>query len=65
MTCHYQCVIGIPTGVERMDNEFIITKKIAKQGNKSIICILTCLNSVLKPATLVKVTIQVLKGVEE
>jgi len=52
-------------GVERMDNEFVITKKIAKQGNKSIICIPTCLNGVLKPATLVKVTIQVIKGAEQ
>ena len=48
-----------------MDNEFVITKKIAKQGNKAIISIPTCLNDVLKPSMLVKVTIQVVKGVEE
>ncbi|MBN2142005.1 hypothetical protein JW711_01625 [Candidatus Woesearchaeota archaeon] len=48
-----------------MDNEFVITKRIAKQGNKSIICIPTCLSDVLKPAMLVKVTIQVVNGVEE
>ena len=65
MTCHFWCLIGILLGVERMDNEFVITKRIAKQGNKSIICIPTCLCDVLKPAMLVKVTIQVVNGVEE
>lgn len=44
--------------------QFIITKKIAKHGNQAIILIPRILESELKPQTLVKLTIDVLKESE-
>lgn len=43
----------------------IITKRIAKQGKNSIIVIPTLLQDELKPSTIVRLTIDVLKEVEE
>ena len=40
--------------------QFTITKKIAKHGSQSIIVIPRMLESVLKPKTIVKVTIDIL-----
>ena len=44
--------------------QYIITKKIAKQGNKAVICIPSLLQEELKPSTVVKVTIDVIKEAE-
>ena len=44
---------------------FVITKKIARQGNKAIICIPTFLHDELKPSTVVKVTIDIVKEAEK
>jgi len=44
--------------------QFIITKKIAKHGKQSIIVIPTILKDELKPKTIVKLTIDVLKDPE-
>lgn len=41
--------------------QFIITKKIAKHGKQSIIVIPTILKDELKPKTVVKLTIDILK----
>ncbi len=41
--------------------QYIITKKIAKQGDKAVICIPALLQEELKPSTVVKVTIDVIK----
>ncbi len=41
-----------------MPSKFTITKKIAKQGNQAIICILEVLKNKLKPGTLVEVQIK-------
>ena len=46
-------------------NEFIITKKVAKHGSQAIIVIPRVLEDELKPHTLVKLTIEVLKRPEE
>ncbi|MFH1917218.1 MAG: hypothetical protein ABIJ21_08215 [Nanoarchaeota archaeon] len=40
---------------------YTITKKIAKQGNKSILVIPTFLREEIKPHSIVKVTIEVIK----
>lgn len=49
-----------------MDNEkqFIIIKKVAKQGNQSIIVIPRILEKRLKPGTITKLTIDVLEEAE-
>ena len=44
--------------------QYIITKRIAKQGNKAVICIPSLLHEELKPSTVVKVTIDVIKEAE-
>ena len=44
--------------------QYIITKKIAKQGNKAIIIIPTLFKEELKPSTVVKLTIDVVKEAE-
>ena len=44
---------------------YIITKRIAKQGKKSIICIPSLLQDELKPSTIVKVTLDVIKEAEK
>ena len=44
---------------------YVITKRIAKQGKKSIICIPALLHDELKPSTVVKVTLDVIKEAEE
>lgn len=41
--------------------QYTITKKIAKQGNKAIIIIPTLLKEELKPSTVVRLTIDILK----
>ncbi|MBI2659105.1 hypothetical protein HYX05_03345 [Candidatus Woesearchaeota archaeon] len=46
-------------------NEFVITKKVAKHGTQAIIVIPRVLEGELKPHTLVKLTIEVLKRPEE
>ncbi len=43
--------------------QFVITKKIAKHGNQSIIVIPRILENHLKPKTIVKLTIDVLDEV--
>ncbi|MBI2653475.1 hypothetical protein HYX02_01555 [Candidatus Woesearchaeota archaeon] len=48
-----------------MEREFVITKKIAKHGSQAIIVIPRVLEDELKPQTLVKLTIEVLKKPEE
>ena len=45
--------------------QFIITKKIAKHGKQSVILIPTILKDELKPKTIVKLTIDVLKDPDE
>lgn len=45
-----------------MQEQYIITKKIAKHGNQSIIVIPKVLESRLKPKTVVKLTIDVLEA---
>jgi hypothetical protein len=44
--------------------EFILTKKIAKHGKQSILVIPRMLEQELKPRTMVKVTIEILREVE-
>jgi len=46
-------------------DQFIITKKIAKHGKQAIIVIPKILENELKPQTIVKLTIDVLKEAEE
>ena len=49
-----------------MDNkQFILTKRIAKHGSQSIIVIPRILESDLKPGTIVKMTLDILKKKEE
>ncbi len=48
-----------------LKKQFVITKKISKQGSKSIIYIPTCLNDELKPSMVVKVTIDVIREAEK
>lgn len=45
--------------------QFIITKKIAKHGKQAIIVIPKILEEDLKPSTIVKLTIDVLKEAKE
>ena len=45
-----------------MESRFIITKKIAKHGNQSVIIIPRILESELSPSTIVKITIDVLNA---
>ena len=47
-----------------MEEQYIITKRIAKQGKHNIIIIPSYLQDNLKSKTLVKVTIDILKGDE-
>ncbi len=47
-----------------MEEQYIITKRIAKQGKHNIIIIPSYLQNNLKSKTLVKVTIDILKGDE-
>jgi hypothetical protein len=47
------------------EKQFIITRKIAKQGNKLLISIPSILHDELKHVALVKVTIDVLKEAEQ
>ena len=44
---------------------YVITKRIAKQGNKAIICIPSLLQDELKPSTVVRVTLDVIKEAEQ
>lgn len=44
--------------------EFVITKKIAKHGSQSIVVIPKILEDELKPGTIVKLTLQVVKKPE-
>lgn len=45
-------------------SQYIITKKIAKQGSRSVIVIPKFLEHSLKPSTIVKLTIDVLEDEE-
>jgi len=45
--------------------QFVITKKIAKHGNQSIIIIPRLIEDKLKPKTLVKLTIDILETPEQ
>ena len=47
-----------------MEEQYIITKRIAKQGKHNIIIIPSYFQNNLKSKTLVKVTIDILKGDE-
>jgi len=47
-----------------MTKEFTLTKKIAKHGSQSIIVIPRMLEDELRPKTVVKITIEVLKEAE-
>jgi hypothetical protein len=47
-----------------MNKTFIITKRIAKHGTQAIIVVPRLLEEDLKPGTIVKVTLDVLKEVE-
>lgn len=44
-----------------MENQFVITKKVAKHGSQSVIVIPRILENELRPRTVVKITIDVLK----
>ena len=44
-----------------MNKQFVITKKIAKHGSQAIIVVPKLLEDELKPSTVVKLTIDVLK----
>jgi len=44
-----------------MAKQYTITKRIAKQGGRSIIVIPTILNNELRPSMVVKLTIDVIK----
>jgi len=44
--------------------QYTITKKIAKHGSQSIVVIPKILEKDLKPGTIAKITIDVLKGAE-
>ena len=46
------------------DKQFVLTKKIAKHGNQAVIVIPKILEEELKPQTIVKLTIDVLKEAE-
>ncbi len=43
------------------NRQFVVTKRIAKQGSQSMILIPKALESQLKPRTLVKVTVDILE----
>lgn len=45
--------------------QYIITKKIASQGKNSVIVIPSLLKEELKPSTIVKITIDVIKEAEK
>ncbi len=47
------------------DKQFVLTKRIAKHGSQSIIVIPRILEQDLKPGTIVKLTLDVLKKKEE
>ncbi|MEM2874306.1 MAG: hypothetical protein QW063_02595 [Candidatus Nanoarchaeia archaeon] len=42
--------------------QFTLTKKIAKQGNQAVLVIPRLLQGILKPGTLVKVTLDIIGG---
>ncbi len=44
--------------------QFVITKKVAKHGKQAIIVIPRILENELKPGTVVKVTVDVVRGAE-
>jgi len=46
-------------------NQFILTKRIAKHGKQAIIVLPTLLKNELKPRTVVKLTIDVIREAEE
>jgi len=46
-------------------NEFVITKKIAKHGSQAVIVVPKVLQEELKPQTLVKLSIEILKRPDE
>ncbi len=50
---------------QKRAKSFTITKRIAKHGNQSIIVIPSLLKEELRPKTIVKITIDVVKEVED
>jgi len=48
-------------GKQKLDKQFVITKKIAKHGSQAIIIIPRILENKLKPGTLAQLTIDVLE----
>lgn len=50
---------------QKRTKSFTITKRIAKHGNQAVITIPSLLKNELKPKTIVKITIDVLKEVED
>jgi len=46
-------------------DEFVVTKRIAKHGNQAVIVVPKILQDELKPRTIVKLTIEVLKRPDE
>lgn len=53
-----------PKMTEKSMKSFIITKRIAKHGNQAIIVLPALLKDYLKPKTIVKLTIDILKEPE-
>ena len=47
------------------NNQFVLTKRIAKHGRQAVIIIPKILESELKPGTIVKMTLDILKKKEE
>lgn len=45
-----------------MNKQYILTKKIAKQGKQAVIVIPKLLQDALKPGTIVKITLDILGG---
>ena len=49
---------------EKSPKSYVITKRIAKHGNQAIIVLPSLLKYELKPKTIVKVTLEVIRGPE-
>ncbi len=51
--------------MEKQIKQFTITKRIAKHGRQAIIVVPKLIESSLKPGTIAKITIEVIKEVEK
>ena len=49
---------------EKRPKSYVITKRIAKHGNQSIIVLPSLLKDELRPKTIVKVTLEIIRGPE-